>query len=175
MSTGPNDHDETPTGDAPPTDEGVTDEPTADEPTGGGPDDEWRRTGDEIRALGDAFKRHYAEPGEGEPGPSSEDLKDAARQFGRGLDRFFGAIGAAARDPETKESAKRAGSSLLEALGSTFDQLGKEAKEAFDKATDSEDEDDEVILQDALDELDDKDLIDELRSDLAEDEGDTTS
>lgn len=134
------------------------------------PDDEWSAAGEQIRALGSAVRGHYEAPGEGEePGPSPDELREAARAFGRGLGRFFGAIGDAARDPEVKEQASRAGTSMLNALGATFDQLGKEASEAFSTARDGQDEEDDLAAA-AQRELDDADLLEELKTDLAEDE-----
>ncbi|MEX1280332.1 MAG: hypothetical protein AB1Z57_03120 [Acidimicrobiia bacterium] len=143
----------------------------AEEPTHEA-DDEWSAAGQQIRALGSAVRSHYEAPGEGEePGPSPDELREAARAFGRGLGRFFGAIGDAARDPEVKEQASRAGTSMLNALGATFDQLGKEASEAFSKARDGQDEGEEDDLAAAAQrELDDADLLEELKTDLAEDE-----
>lgn len=133
------------------------------------PDKEWTAAGEEIRSLGAHFKRHYDEPTDGEPGPSSDELKDAARAFGRSFGRFVSAIGEAARDPEVKESARRAGSRVLDAFGQTFSQLGKEAKDAF------ESEGDDDAVEAATRELDDADLLDELKADLAEDEGEPTA
>jgi hypothetical protein len=164
--------DETPIDETeePPSDAGGDPSAESDEPTHEA-DDEWSAAGEQIRALGSAVRGHYEAPPEGEePGPSPDELREAARAFGRGLGRFFGAIGDAARDPEVKEQASRAGTSMLNALGATFDQLGKEASEAFTKARDGGDETDDDLEAAAQRELDDADLLEELKSDLAEDE-----
>lgn len=162
----------------PPADDEVADdpEPEPDTPTDEvDPDAEWTAAGEEIRSLGDQLKRHYAESGEGEaPPPSSDELKEAARAFGRSFGRLVGALGDAARDPEVKESARRAGSKVIDAFGTTFTQLGREAREAFDARSGEDAADDGDDLEAATRELDDADLLDELKADLAEDEGGTT-
>lgn len=157
--------DETPTGEGNPRGGADTDAPPD-------PDAEWTAAGEEIRTLGEHFKRHYSEPSEdeAEPAPSSDELKEAARAFGRSFGRFVGALGNAARDPEVKETAKRAGSRVLDAFSTTFEQLGKEAKGAFEKS----DEEPGDAMEEATRELDDADLLDELKADLAEDEDGTT-
>jgi hypothetical protein len=164
-----------------PTDEPIEDEHVAEEPIDDGtaeavdPDAEWTAAGEEIRNLGAQFKKHYDEPVDDEdPAPSTDELKEAARAFGRSFGRLVGALGDAARDPEVKESARRAGSKVIDAFGTTFTQLGREAKEAFDGRGAGEDATaDEPDLEAATRELDDADLLDELKADLAEDEGGT--
>ena len=154
--------------------EDVTEEPVAEDTA----DDEWTTTGEHIRNLGAAVKGHYREPAEGEPGPTGDELRDAAGQFGRAVGRLFGALGDAARDPEVKEQAQRAGTSMLTALGKTFDQLGEEATEAFNRSKAKADEANDTaddVMEAAERELDDEDLLDELKADLAEDEGEPTS
>jgi hypothetical protein len=158
----------------------VDEAPAEDETTSGdapGADEEWTSTGEHIRNLGATVKGHYDQPSDGDPGPSGDELRDAASQFGKAVGRLFGALGDAARDPEVKEQAQRAGSSMLAALGKTFDQLGDEATDAFNKAkTKADDANDgaEDVMESAKRELDDEDLLDELKADLAEDEGEPT-
>jgi hypothetical protein len=166
--------DEDTTGD--PVEDEVADDGTED-PGGVAPDPdaEWTAAGEEIRNLGAHFKRHYAEPAEGEePAPSTDELKEAARAFGRSFGKLVGALGDAARDPEVKESARRAGSKVLDAFGSTFTQLGREAKEAFDGSATAGGAGEDDPMEAATRELDDADLLDELKADLAEDEDGTT-
>jgi hypothetical protein len=156
------DHEPIDPGEAP-DEEATTNETSADA--------EWQRAGDDLKRLGAAFKGHY---GEAEGEDPTDDIKEAARFLGRGLERFFGAVGESVKDPEVKATAKQAGSSFLDALATTFAQVGDEIGRAFDSSrskrgeTSAGSEDDD--LEQATRELDDADLLDELKSDLAEDE-----
>ena len=153
-------------------------EEVVEEETAADADAEWTSTGDHIRNLGASVKSHYDEPAEADPGPSGDELKEAANQFGRAIGRLFGAIGDAARDPEVKDQAQKAGSSMLAAIGKTFDQLGDEATEALNKTkskADDANDSAEDVMEAAERELDDADLLDELKADLAEDEGEPTA
>ena len=170
-------------GEDPTTDPADGDQPTAGpedaaaaDETQPDPDAEWTAAGEEIRNLGAQFKRHYAETPEGEDAaPSTDELKEAARAFGRSFGRLVGALGDAARDPEVKESARRAGSKVLDAFGTTFTQLGREAKDAFEgRDRGGTDADDDATMEAAERELDDADLLDELKAHLADDEGEGT-
>lgn len=159
-----------------PTHEESTDPENPEPPPPGDPrlEDQWREVGDDAKRLGETFRRHYA--GEDGPGPG-DDLKDAARSLGRGLERFFGALGDTIKDPEMKEQARRTGSSFLGALSSTFSQVGEDIGDAFDGSRRDRGEEapassEASDLEAATRELDDADLLDELKSDLAEDESD---
>lgn len=157
-------------------DEAVEEETAADADTEA--DAEWTSTGDHIRNLGASVKSHYDEPAGADPGPSGDELKEAANQFGRAIGRLFGAIGDAARDPEVKDQAQKAGTSMLAAIGKTFDQLGDEATDAFNKTKSKADDANdgaEDVMEAAERELDDADLLDELKADLAEDEGEPSA
>ncbi len=170
--------EKTPAADEAPADETVEEADETTEQATESADEEWSSTGEHIRNLGEAVKSHYDEPTEADPGPSGDELKEAASQFGRAIGRLFGAIGDAARDPEVKEQAQKAGSSMLAALGKTFDQLGDEANEAFNKSKSKADEANDGggdVMEAAERELDDADLLDELKADLAEDEGEPSA
>ena len=132
--------------------------------------DAWDSVGDQMKDLGGAFKEHY-EAGEDEESTTDE-VKDALRTVGEGLDRLFTAIGKAVRDPEVQEKAKQTGTSVIDAIGTTLGSVADEvrgvmgkkdtgAAPASDDAPDAEDA--------AMRELDDADAAEEIRADLEDD------
>lgn len=66
----------------------------------------------------------------GEEGPSEGDVKDAFRTLGAAFERVMDAVGSAFRDPDVRDQTKQAASSLVSALGATFEELGEELKRA---------------------------------------------
>lgn len=132
----------------------------------------WNAVGGEFAKLGDSFKKHYKKDEE-DPDTASE-VKDALTTLGQGLERLFGAVGGAVQDEEVKESAKAAGTSLLDALGETFTRAAYEIRDTFKgeagaTVTDRGIDDESVDVMEAAEaELDDSEAIDEIRSDLDE-------
>ncbi len=130
--------------------------------------DAWTSVGDQMKELGGAFKEHYET--EGEEGSSTDEVKDALKTVGEGLDRLFTAIGKAVRDPEVQEKAKQTGTSVTDAIGTTLGTVASDVREMVQRkdappeeapATDAE--------ADAMRELDDADAVDEIRADLDDD------
>ena len=98
-------------------------------------DQSWQEVGEKFTALGRRFKEHYEARGvseEGTPGDGPVDekseLKQAMDTMGEGLERVFGSIGDSLQDDEVKSQAKSAFSSLLDAIGDTFSELGDEVR-----------------------------------------------
>ena len=151
----------------------------SDDPT----KDAWDAVGDQAKDLGEAFKGHYDDS---EDVAASDEVKDALKQVGDGLERLFSAVGAAIRDPEVKDKAKATGTSFLDAVGQTLTTVAGEVRTAFEQRTGGASVDAEVDLDgesgdeamdDAHRELDDADAVEEIRADLedADDEGDEQS
>jgi hypothetical protein len=113
---------------------------------------QWEKVGEDFRTLGRQVKQHYEQrprpeqtgPGRQEqPGadqaatgadqaaPSADRRKvdDALQKLTESLDQAFSALGDAIRDPQFGEQARKAASSLSDALNATF----AEASERFRK------------------------------------------
>lgn len=98
-------------------------------------DQAWREVGQKFTALGEKFKQHYEERGEGtEPtegdvtAGAPPDMKRAMDNVGDSLERVFGTIGDSLQDEQVKTQARSAFNSLVDALGATFSELGGEIR-----------------------------------------------
>jgi hypothetical protein len=132
--------------------------------------DSWKSVGDDFSRLGDSFKKHYT--GDETQSDTASEVKDALTTLGQGLDRLFGAVGEAVKDDEVKETARKAGTSLLDALGDTFTSAAMELRDAFKGSQRADTTTIEVEIDDAMEaaerEIDDADAVEEIRSDLDE-------
>ena len=98
-------------------------------------DQAWQEVSEKFTALGRKFKQHYEDRGEGaEPtegdvtAGAPADVKKAMDNVGDSLERVFGSIGDALQDGEVKDQTRAAFSSLVDALGATFSELGSEVR-----------------------------------------------
>jgi len=98
-------------------------------------DNAWQEVSEKFSALGRTFKQRYDERGEGaEPTEGNvtagapPDMKRAMDNVGDSIERVFGTIGDSLQDDNVKEQARSAFSSLVEALGTTFGELGDEVR-----------------------------------------------
>ena len=101
----------------------------------GDTDQAWQEVGEKFTALGRKFKQHYEDRGEGtEPtegdvtAGAPADVKKAMDNVGGSLERVFGSIGDAFQDTDVKDQTRSAFSSLVDALGATFSELGQEVR-----------------------------------------------
>jgi len=94
----------------------------------------WQNVGEEFTELGRRFRQRYeargeaTEPKEEVEAEESSDLTQAMEAIGEGLERVFGSIGDSLQDDEVKSQARSAFSSLLDAIGDTFSELGDEVR-----------------------------------------------
>jgi len=94
-------------------------------------EDSWQTVAGEFRSLGYAFRDHYrATKDQGDTAPSEQEVRDALHTVTDALDTALTSVGNTIRDPEVQQSAKEAAKSLLDALGTSFAQVG----EALDRA-----------------------------------------
>lgn len=134
--------------------------------------DAWTSVGDQMKELGGAFKEHYES--EEDEGSSTDEVKDALRTVGEGLDRLFTAVGKAIRDPEVKEKAKQTGTSVMDAIGTTLGTVASDVRDMVQRKEAPAEEEAEAETEetgsdaeaDAMRELDDADAVDEIRADL---------
>jgi Flp pilus assembly pilin Flp len=95
-------------------------------------EDSWQSVAGEFRTLGYAFRDHYrATKGEADTGPSEEEVRNALHTVTDAVDSALTSVGKAIRDPNVQKNAKDAATSLVEALGETFTQLGDALDSAF--------------------------------------------
>lgn len=92
----------------------------------------WNETGAALSGLGAKLKTHY-EQSSGSEGDSRQEVGEALARLGDAVREAFDAVGAAAKDPEVREDVKRAANSLTEALVSSFEEAGREVREAYDR------------------------------------------
>lgn len=128
----------------------------------------WKSVGERFSALGRRFKEHYEQ--EDAEGPDSDEVKEAFEKVADGLERMFSSVGKAVRDESVKADAKAAASSLIDALGSTFESVSEDIRQAIKKdgATEAVDATADPVAEakDAADKA--NDAVDELRNDLTE-------
>jgi hypothetical protein len=86
----------------------------------------WKDAGERFAALGASLKSHYEQRGTGGEARADQDLGEAARRFAGAIQGAVDSLGAAARDPEVQDDARRVGASLTEALSATFAQVSRE-------------------------------------------------
>lgn len=95
-------------------------------------EDSWGSVAGEFRTLGYAFRDHYrATKDEADTGPSEDEVRNALHTVTDAVDTALTSVGKAIRDPGVQKSAKDAATSLVEALGDTFTQLGEALDRAF--------------------------------------------
>jgi hypothetical protein len=116
--------------------------------TMGQSDEAWNDVGEQLKTLGAMFKEHYqAYEGEDLTEAVSEDeVKDALRTLGESVKAAFGTIGDAFADPEIRDEARQTAGSFLDALGTTFSELGTDISKRLESDdTPSQSQPDEAV------------------------------
>lgn len=131
----------------------------------------WKEVGEKFSTLGRRFKEHYEEADT--EGPETEEVKEAFEKISDGLERMFSSVGKAVRDDTVKADAKAAASSLIDALGSTFEGLSENIRNAVkrDGATEAVEAEEATGPSDPVAEAADaaeeaNKAVDDLRDDL---------
>jgi CRISPR/Cas system type I-B associated protein Csh2 (Cas7 group RAMP superfamily) len=89
----------------------------------------WDRVSEQFASLGDRLRQRYeASDVAAEEPAGAESVQDALRTLGDAAERLATTIGSAVRDPEVQADAKRAASSLMDALGITFSQVSEDIR-----------------------------------------------
>ena len=70
----------------------------------------------------------------GEDGPDEEDIRRSLETLGEAARAVADSIGAAMRDPETRDQLKKVSSSIASAIGATLSQFGEELRNPRPKA-----------------------------------------
>ncbi len=87
----------------------------------------WDEVADSVTELGKLLKTHFDDV-IGERDPDRKGLDDALAQLRATLDRAYSAAGHAAKDPAVRENATKVGSSFVDALSTTFTEVGQRLK-----------------------------------------------
>lgn len=141
----------------------------------GDTDQAWQEVGEKFTALGRKFKQHYEDRGEGTEPTEGEvtagapaDVKKAMDNVGDSLERVFGSIGDALQDEDVKNQTRSAFSSLVDALGATFSELGQEVRKMGQPREADESARERVTVTDEAPPAEDfePDGVKELREDL---------
>ena len=95
-------------------------------------DEAWREVDHRLSEFGRVVSERYRKAGEGrgdaEPEGTRRALEEAFSALTRHLDQAFTSVGETIRDQETRESLKKAGRSLVDAVSSTVGELGDEIR-----------------------------------------------
>ncbi len=96
-------------------------------------DEAWEDVGDQFKKLGAMFRDHYeAQRSDG----AIEVDEEAVSSFGDNMRSALGAVIETVTDSEVHGEARQTASSFLEALGSTFSQLGEDLRSRTDEDDD---------------------------------------
>lgn len=82
----------------------------------------WSKVGENFVGLSEQLKEHYHDTSDVAP-ETKEKVTEALNSLGEAIDRATDTIGEAVRDPDVKESASAAGSSVLDAIADTLDEV----------------------------------------------------
>lgn len=95
----------------------------------------WNRVSEQFAALGERLRSRYEESpladegsAQREGGVDRDSVQDALRTLGDAAERLAATVGGTVRDPEVQAEAKRAASSLVDALGITFSQVTEDIR-----------------------------------------------
>ena len=96
----------------------------------------WNRVSEQFATLGENLRRRFEsdDPPAAEEDGVRESLQDAIRTLGDAAERLATTVGSVIRDPEVQTEAKQAASSLVDALGMTFSQVGGEIRRRVDRS-----------------------------------------
>lgn len=96
----------------------------------------WNRVSEQFATLGESLRRRFdsddPQPTEAVEG-SRESLQDAFRTLGDAAERLASTVGSVLRDSGVQTEAKQAASSLVDALGLTFSQVGDDIRRRVDR------------------------------------------
>jgi hypothetical protein len=103
--------------------------------------EDWEDVGSKLTGLGLKLKMHFEQAAK-EGRPVDEDkVKESLHKVGDAIGQTFTALGAASQDEAVIQDVKDAGRSMIEALDSTFSELGDRFRSAVkpaDKPADSD-------------------------------------
>lgn len=97
----------------------------------------WGRVSEQFASLGDQLRRRYDER-EGEEGRTRETVQEALRSLGDAAERLAATVSSAVRDPDIQAEARRAATSLIDALGMTFSRVTGDVRRRMDRSGDDE-------------------------------------
>ena len=100
-------------------------------------DEAWEDVGEQFRKLGAMFRDHYeAQRPEGLSEAEEEEVSEAVRSFADNMRSALGALIETVTDSEVHGEARQTAGSFLEALGTTFAELGADLRRRGDDDAD---------------------------------------
>ena len=101
------------------------------------PEGSWDEVREQFASLAESFRKHLKQVSEQPQGERSDasrkDAKEALRTLADAADRLAQSAESAVRDPQAREDARQAATSLRDALGSTFSELGEEIQKIVER------------------------------------------
>ena len=100
-------------------------------------DEAWEDVGEQFKKLSAMFRDHYEaqRPEEG-PDVDEREMSEAVRSFGDNMRSALGALIETVTDSEVHGEARQTAGSFLEALGTTFGELGADLRRRPDEDAD---------------------------------------
>ena len=100
-------------------------------------DEAWEDVGEQFKKLGAMFRDHYEAQRSDEPSEADElEVDEAVRSFGDNLRSALGAVIETVTDADVHGEARQTAGSFLEALGTTFGELGADLRRRPDEDAD---------------------------------------
>jgi hypothetical protein len=93
----------------------------------------WTETGATLSGLGAKLKAHYDEQGTASSEQSRQEVGEALARLGEAVREAFETVGAAAKDPAVRDDVKKAATTLTDALVASFEEAGREVREAYER------------------------------------------
>ena len=89
--------------------------------------DPWDVAGERWAGISANVRARYRDI-VGEDGPDEDDIRQSLETLGEAARAVADSIGAAMRDPETRDQLKKVSSSIASAVGATLSQFGEELR-----------------------------------------------
>jgi hypothetical protein len=96
--------------------------------------DAWKQFQTDVSSMAGEVRRHYDDSDTKE---HTAEINRSLRQLGEAADKFFASLDTATRDPEVRDSTRRAARSFGVALRETFHDVSAELEKAFREPTET--------------------------------------
>ena len=96
--------------------------------------EDWEDVGSKLTGLGLKLKMHFEQAAKEGRTVDEDKVKESLHKVGDAIEQTFSALGAASRDEAVIQDVKDAGRATIEALDSTFSDLGDRFRSAVKPA-----------------------------------------
>ncbi len=96
----------------------------------------WNRVSEQFARLGENLRQRFESDAPDAPTVEGarDTLQDAFRSVGDAAEKLANTVGSVIRDPQVKDEAKQAASSLVDALGLTFSQVSDTIRRRMERS-----------------------------------------